>query len=105
MKVAEAVEGSRRHRGTLLEATEQGIVLAVQSPHQQRIAIDYPNIQRSHLVAAWGVADAPQLGAGKALAGRPKPNDRARSRAGATRKSADAGIRVASGGAPEPKDA
>jgi ribosome maturation factor RimP len=103
VKVAQAVAGSRRLQGTLLEATEQAIVLRPEGPStpgqvDQRLTIDYSNIQRSHLVVSWSAVAS-------AVPGRPKPNDRARSRAGAQRKSADAGVRVASGLAPEPKDA
>lgn len=103
VKLVQAVVGSRRLQGTLLEATEQAIVLqpegsSARGQVEEPLAIDYSNIQRAHLVVSWSAVAS-------AVPGRPKPNDRARSRAGAQRKSADAGVRVASGPAPEPKDA
>jgi ribosome maturation factor RimP len=96
VKVARAVDGSRRLLGTLAEAGAAGITLVPRDLPERRLAIEYDDIQRCHIVAVWGPTTAP---------GRPTPKDRARSRAGATRESAVADARVGTGSAPEPKDA
>jgi len=103
VKVAAAIDGSRRLRGTLIEAGEEGIILVPAEAAAERVVVAYSNIQRSHVVAAWG--SSPLSAAANAIPGRPRPNDRARSRSDAEKKPANAGARSAAGHAPEPKDA
>jgi ribosome maturation factor RimP len=102
VKVAVALDGSRRLQGILQEAGEDGIVLVSDAAGSQRLAIAYPNIQRSHVVASWGssLSATPN-----AIPGRLRPNARARSRSDAEKKPANAGVSSVAGPAPEPKDA
>lgn len=102
VKVAAAIDGSRRLQGTLLDAGEEGIVLVPVEAATERVAIAYSNIQRAHLLASWSssLSATPN-----AIPGRSRPNARARSRSDAEKKPANAGARSAAGPAPEPKDA
>jgi ribosome maturation factor RimP len=80
VKTAEAVEGSRRLRGMLLEADEAGITVAPEDrPGDARQAIPYDQIQRAHTVLVWGPAPKP---------GRPGAKSAARSGVSAPMKDA-----------------
>jgi ribosome maturation factor RimP len=60
VKTTEAVDGSRRFRGVLLDADEGAITLEPEDgPADSRQTIAYDQIQKAHTVLVWGPAPKP----------------------------------------------
>jgi ribosome maturation factor RimP len=105
VKTSTPVEGARRHRGLLLDADADGIVLEPDDQPGTRLVIRYEQIDRARTVLVWGPsAGRPTAGrptAGRPTAGRPASGRLTTGRAAAARRGAGGHATLAH----NPKDA
>jgi ribosome maturation factor RimP len=76
VKSTDPVDGSRRHRGRLVSADADGIVLALESGGAE-LTLPYQQIQRARTVLVWGPSQSPRRkgapGRGAARSAAPVP--------------------------------
>jgi ribosome maturation factor RimP len=96
VKTATPVEGARRHRGRLVEASESSIALEPDDAPGTRLQLRYDQIDRARTVLVWGPTPA------RPVTRRPAPGSRSTTDRGAPVRRA-ASSRAAAD--PNPKDA
>jgi ribosome maturation factor RimP len=100
VKTSTPVEGARRHRGLLLDADADGIVLEPDDQPDTQFVLHYDQIDRARTVLVWGPS-AVRPTAGRPTAGRPASGRLTTGRAAAARRGASGHATMAH----NPKDA